>query len=60
LVGSSRAADIGVVGLKLIVVDKVTAAGKAKAVFVSKDKTNGITKGPRPGARLVLATAMGV
>jgi hypothetical protein len=46
LVGSSRAADIGVVGLKLVVVDKLAAADKAKAVFVSKDKTSGITKGP--------------
>ncbi|MHC5012584.1 MAG: hypothetical protein ACYTG6_16830, partial [Planctomycetota bacterium] len=35
--------EVAVVGTKLIVVDKEEAAGKAKAVFVSKD--GGITKG---------------
>jgi len=39
------AANIGVVPKKLIVVDKLTAASKAKTVYVSKDKTAGITKG---------------
>jgi hypothetical protein len=37
--------DAGVAATKLIVVDKLTAAGKAKTVFVSKDQANGITKG---------------
>ena len=37
------AADLGVEPTKLIVVDKLAAAGKAKAVFVSKD--GAITKG---------------
>ena len=32
-----RAADIGVAPTKLIIVDKLAAAGKAKAVFVAKD-----------------------
>lgn len=34
---TARAADIGVVPTKLIVVDKLTASGSAKAVFVAKD-----------------------
>jgi len=41
--GSANAADIGVTGLKLIVLDKLAAASKAKTVFVVKDP--GITKG---------------
>jgi len=41
--GSANAADIGVTGLKLIVLDKLAAASKAKAVFVVKDP--GIDKG---------------
>jgi hypothetical protein len=43
--GSSMAADIGVAGKKLIVVDKVTAALRAKVVYVSKDAGAGISKG---------------
>lgn len=39
------AADIGVIPKKLIVVDKLTAASKAKLVYVSKDHAAGITKG---------------
>jgi len=41
----AQAANIGVIGKKFIVVDKVTAAGKAKVVYVSKDQTAGISKG---------------
>lgn len=41
--GAANAADIGVVGLKLIVLDKLAAASKAKAVLVIKD--GGIDKG---------------
>jgi hypothetical protein len=37
------AADIGIVGLKLIILDKNAAASKAKVVFVAKDP--GIDKG---------------
>jgi hypothetical protein len=43
LAGTAKAADIGVTGLKLIILDKVAAASKAKAVCVVKDP--GITKG---------------
>jgi hypothetical protein len=39
----ARAVDIPIIGRKLVVVDKVAAAGKAKAVFVSKDAL--VTKG---------------
>jgi cysteine-rich repeat protein len=39
----AKAADIGVVPTKLIVIDKLAAAGKAKTVFVAKDP--GVTKG---------------
>ena len=42
---SASAAEIGVIGKKFIIVDKVTTAGKAKIVYVSKDQTAGITKG---------------
>jgi cysteine-rich repeat protein len=40
----ARAADVAVVPTKLIVVDKLTASGTAKAVFVAKDAA--IDKGP--------------
>jgi hypothetical protein len=43
--GSAMAADITCDGKKLIIVDKLTKASKAKVVFVSKDQTCGITKG---------------
>lgn len=43
--GVASAADIGVVPKKLVVVDKLAVAGKAKLVFVSKDTAAGITKG---------------
>jgi hypothetical protein len=42
---SATAAEIGVVGKKFIIVDKLSTAGKAKIVYVSKDQTAGITKG---------------
>jgi predicted esterase len=46
LIGAAaQAADVGVVPTKLIVVDKLSSAGKAKAVFVSKDSAAGISKG---------------
>ncbi|HWP65640.1 MAG TPA: hypothetical protein VNO26_06995 [Candidatus Limnocylindria bacterium] len=39
---AARAADeVGVAGLKLIIVDKMAATGKAKAVFVAKDPAIG-------------------
>jgi hypothetical protein len=41
--GAAGAADIGIVGLKLIILDKNAAASKAKVVFVAKDP--GIDKG---------------
>ena len=41
--GPAMAADIGVVGLKLIILDKLAAASKAKMVFVTKDAA--VTKG---------------
>jgi hypothetical protein len=41
--GIAHAADVSVVGKKLVIVDKVTLASKAKAVFVCKDP--GVTKG---------------
>ena len=41
--GTARAADISIIGKKLIIVDKLTLANKAKAVFVAKDPN--ITKG---------------
>jgi hypothetical protein len=40
-----HADDIGVIPTKLIVVDKLAAAGRAKLVYVSKDQAAGITKG---------------
>ena len=43
--GAAGAADLGVAGRKLIVIDKLAAAGKAKVVFVSKGDP-GIQKGP--------------
>lgn len=42
--GPALAATVPVTATKLIVVDKTTAVGKAKSVFVSKDA--GATKGP--------------
>jgi hypothetical protein len=39
------AADVGVVGKKLVIVDKLAAANKAKLVYVSTDRQAGITKG---------------
>lgn len=38
-------AEIGVSAVKFIAVDKLTAAGKSKTAFVSKDQSAGITKG---------------
>jgi hypothetical protein len=35
--GPAMAADFGIVGLKLIILDKLAAASKAKVVFVTKD-----------------------
>jgi hypothetical protein len=47
-----RAADeVGVAGLKLIIVDKMAATGTAKAVFVAKD--TGVTKGGGTDASLL-------
>jgi hypothetical protein len=40
---TAAAADVGVVGTKLIIVDKTVASSSAKAVFVAKDAS--ITKG---------------
>ena len=48
------AADIPITGLKLIVVDKNVAAGKAKAVFVAKDEA--VTKGTGTDAADIEAT----
>jgi hypothetical protein len=45
LAGATHAADVPVVPKKLIVVDKLSAASKAKLVYVSKDQAAGITKG---------------
>jgi len=45
LVSGSSAADLGVAGRKLILIDKVATAGKAKVVFVAKGDP-GIAKGP--------------
>jgi hypothetical protein len=42
---AAPAAEIGVIGRKLVIVDKVAAAGLAKVVYVSKDRAAGITKG---------------
>ena len=42
---TATAATIGVIPKKLIVVDKLSAASKAKVVYVSKDQPAGITKG---------------
>jgi hypothetical protein len=53
---TSAAAPIGVAGNKLIIVDKVAAAGKAKVVYVSKDQTAGITKGTGTDVEAVSAT----
>src|SRR5262245_51677641 len=44
----ARAADVPITGLKLIVVDKMTAAGKAKAVFVAKDAAVAKGSGTNP------------
>ena len=41
----AAATNIGVIGKKLIIVDKLATAGKAKVVYVSKDQDAGITKG---------------
>jgi cysteine-rich repeat protein len=41
--GTSPAADLGVAAKKLVIVDKLAAAGKAKAVFVASDPA--VTKG---------------
>lgn len=35
--GSALAADVGITGKKLVIVDKLTAAGKAKIAYVAKD-----------------------
>lgn len=35
--GSVMAADVGITGKKLVIVDKLTAAGKAKIAYVAKD-----------------------
>jgi len=58
MVGSTVAqgANIGVIGKKFIIVDKVTTAGKAKVVYVSKDTTAGITKGTSTSAEGIDAT----
>jgi hypothetical protein len=45
LVTGAAATEIAVVPKKLIVVDKLAAAGKAKLVYVAKDQAAGITKG---------------
>jgi hypothetical protein len=45
MASSAMAADILCDGKKLIIVDKLTAASKAKAVYVSKDQACGISKG---------------
>jgi hypothetical protein len=45
MAGVAGAVDIGVTSKKLIVVDKLSAASKAKVVYVSKDQAAGITKG---------------
>src|SRR5262245_52959347 len=54
LVGSAGAADVPIVGLKLVVVDKITAASKAKAVFVAKD--GAISKGSGTDVAAIDAT----
>src|SRR5262245_46138064 len=41
--GAAYAVDVPVVGVKLVVVDKMASASQAKAVFVSKDTA--VTKG---------------
>jgi microcompartment protein CcmK/EutM len=41
IVSTASAADIGVSGKKLIIVDKTTLASRAKVVFVAKDKAAG-------------------
>jgi hypothetical protein len=43
MMSTAHAADVGVTAKKLVVIDKLVAAGKAKTVFVSKDA--GATKG---------------
>jgi hypothetical protein len=47
------AADIGVTGKKLIIVDKTATASRAKVVYVSKDKAAGITKGTGLDATMI-------
>jgi hypothetical protein len=44
---------IGVTATKLIVVDKIMDAGEAKVVYVSKDTTAGIAKGPGTDAAAI-------
>jgi len=51
--GPAMAADIGVVGLKLIILDKLAAASKAKMVFVTKDVA--VTKGTGTDASTISA-----
>jgi cysteine-rich repeat protein len=48
------AADVGVVPTKLIVVDKITASGTSKAVFVAKDSA--ISKGAGTDTSLINAS----
>jgi hypothetical protein len=47
---------VGVITRKLIAVDKVTAAGTAKVVYVSKDQAGGITKGTGTDTATISAT----
>jgi len=44
-IAPALAADVGVEATKLIAIDKLASAGKAKVVFVSKDSSGAITKG---------------
>jgi len=57
LAGSAMAADLSCDGKKLIIVDKLTAASKAKAVYVSKDQNCGITKGTSTSTSTSVITA---
>src|SRR5262245_15014713 len=43
--GAAHAVDVGVSARKLVIIDKTGAGGAAKLVFVSSDKTAGISKG---------------
>jgi hypothetical protein len=47
--GITHAADVPVIPKKLIVVDKLSTAGRAKVVFVAKDEAAGISKGEQQG-----------